>query len=104
MGMLVTMATTATLPSAPRAARKRVLMTAALFTPEGTQKVRLRNTSASGAQVVLETPIQPGQDAILKRGSIFAAARVAWANNLEAGLEFYREEVNLEIRQLDQRA
>lgn len=90
----------ANVPSTRRAGRQRVLMTAVLFTPEGAQTARLRNISATGAQVTLERSIQPGQDAILKRGSIFAAARVAWTKNLEAGLEFYREEVTLEIRQL----
>lgn len=89
-----------TTSSFPRAIRQRVLLTAVLLTREGAQTVRLRNISASGAQVVLERPIEAGQDALLKRGSIFAAARVARTKDLVAGIEFYREEVAAEMRRL----
>ncbi len=30
-------------------------------------------------------------DAIFKKGSVFAAARVAWSDGVKAGLYFYRE-------------
>lgn len=71
--------------------RTRVLMTATLMTPTGAQKVMIRDISRSGASIVVPEPIPSACDAIFKRGSLFAAARVAWSNDREAGLTFYRE-------------
>jgi hypothetical protein len=79
-------------PQAARAPnRKRVLMNGTLFTPEGACKVLLRDISRTGAQVCTETPIASECDAVFKRGSVFAAARIAWSSPREAGLRFYRE-------------
>ena len=71
--------------------RTRVLMTGTLLTPAGAQKVMIRDVSKSGALIVAPDPIPSACDAIFKRGSLFAAARVAWSNDREAGLTFYRE-------------
>lgn len=71
--------------------RTRVLMTATLYSPRGAQTIRIRDLSAGGAQVVLEVPISSDCDAILKRGSLFLAVRVAWVIGSESGIQFYRE-------------
>lgn len=81
-----------------KAARRRVLMTAILFTPEGAQKVRIRDISAAGAQVVVGSPIGAGSDAILKRVSAFIAAEVTWATGKEVGLKFHRGLKTSELR------
>jgi hypothetical protein len=51
----------------------------------------IRDISPAGAQVTSREKIPNGCDAILKRGSLFAAARVAAVNGDEAALNFYRE-------------
>ena len=71
--------------------RTRVLMTGILFTPNGVQKVRIRNISRGGAQVLTESAVPRGCDAIFKRGAIFAAVHVAWSDGHEVGLKFYRQ-------------
>ncbi len=71
--------------------RYRVLMAGTLFTPEGAQSVRIRDISRTGALIATEARAPAGCDSIFKRGKLFAAARVAWSNDKEAGLEFYRE-------------
>ncbi len=71
--------------------RRRVIMTATLMTREGAYKVRIRDISAVGAQVVAENPIPSGSDTLLKRQSLFAAAEVVWSEGKEAGLKFYRK-------------
>lgn len=76
----------------PRAtARERVLLAATVLSPKGSHAVRVRDLSRSGAQVVTEEPLPSGADAIFKRGRMFAAARIVWASETEAGLQFYRE-------------
>jgi len=70
--------------------RRRVLMTATLLTPEGAAEVRIRDISSAGAQVVGVTGLSGSCDALLKRRSLFAAARVVWADGDEAGIQFYR--------------
>ena len=70
--------------------RKRVLMSGTLFTRDGAQRVRVRDLTAVGAQLQLDSNISPGSDAIFKRGSLFAAAHVAWTRDLCAGIRFYR--------------
>jgi hypothetical protein len=71
--------------------RTRVLMTGTLLTPDCAHKVVIRDVSPTGAQVTAPDMIQGNCDAILKRGSLFAAARVAWSDGREAGIRFYRE-------------
>jgi hypothetical protein len=74
-----------------RTERARVLMVASLITPAGTQKVTIRNVSRTGAHVVVTGELPKGWDVLFKRGSLFAAAHVAWVRGDEAGLRFYRE-------------
>jgi hypothetical protein len=71
--------------------RTRVLMGGMLFTPEGVQRVRIRDVSPTGAQVSGEDAIPHTCDAIFKRGSVFVAARVIRSRQTEAGLQFYRK-------------
>lgn len=78
--------------------RSRVLMVGTLFTPDGAQKVRVRDISATGAQIVAESSVTQDCDAIFKRGAIFAAARVAWSKGRWAGLTFYRELPAADVR------
>jgi len=66
-------------------------MTAILFTPEGALRVRLRDISSTGVHVFAEGQMPSVCDALLKRGSLFVAARVVWVRGKEAGLKFYRE-------------
>jgi molybdopterin biosynthesis enzyme len=74
-----------------RDARKRVLMVGTLITCDGSKRVRLRDFSSKGAQVVLEGGDVAKCDVLLKRGDLCAAARIAWIRGDEVGLTFYRE-------------
>ena len=75
----------------PRATgRNRVLWVATVLTPEGAHTVRVRNLSETGAQVTAERALPAGCDAIFQHGSEFVAARIAWSNEGEAGIQFYR--------------
>ena len=76
---------------ARRTSRKRVLMVASLVTCDGSKRVRIRDISNKGAQVVLESGEVEKCDVLLKRGDLCAAARVAWIKGDEVGLTFYRE-------------
>jgi len=77
--------------------RTRVLMTAMLMTPTGAHKVVVRDVSRSGALVGGTERLPSNCDAMFKRGSLFAAARIDWSNDHEAGLKFYRELSPVEI-------
>ncbi len=78
--------------SAPKTLRRaRVLMSGTLFTHDGARKVIIRDLSNVGALVSADTKIPCDCDAIFKKGSVFAAARVAWSDGVKAGLFFYRE-------------
>jgi len=79
------------LEPARKTARTRVLMVATLITCEGNKRVRIRDFSNKGAQVVLEGGKVAKCDALLKRGDLCAAAKVAWIKGNEVGLTFYRE-------------
>jgi len=70
--------------------RKRVLMVATMITCDGPKRVRIRDFSSKGAQIVLAGEITKC-DVLLKRGDLCAAARVAWIKGDEIGLTFYRE-------------
>jgi hypothetical protein len=70
--------------------RKRVLMIGTLVTCSGAQRVRIRDFSSKGAQVIVENGFQSGCDVLLKRGDLCAAANVAWVKGDEVGLTFYR--------------
>ena len=73
------------------APRSRVLMNATLMTPGGAVCVRIRDISATGAQVWAPTAVPNDCDAILKRGSFFVAAKVVRSGERTIGLCFYRE-------------
>ena len=76
----------------PRAAeRERVLLVATVVSPQGSHHVRVRDLSKTGAQVVAEEPLPSGVDAIFQHKGVFAAARIVWSRQKEAGLQFYRE-------------
>ncbi len=72
--------------------RKRALAFAELCTPEGWERVRVKDFSGSGARVVSTRSIPLGIDVIFKRAATFRAGRVAWSRDNEAGLEFYRKD------------
>jgi hypothetical protein len=85
------MAAAATKVQPPRdIPRKRVLLRGTLFTPHGAQTIWIRDISPSGAQVTSEDRLPAGCDVILKRGGIFAAARVIRSNDGGAEVTFYR--------------
>ena len=71
--------------------RTRVLVTAQLFAPNGLQTVRVSDISGSGARVATEVRLPSHGDVIIKRGSLFAAARITWTEGKYAGLRFYRK-------------
>jgi hypothetical protein len=72
-------------------ARRRVLMRATVYTPDGAFTVWIRDISSSGAQVASESRLPSGCDVIVKRGALFAAAHIAWSKAGSAGIEFYRD-------------
>jgi hypothetical protein len=80
-----------------RGERKRVLLRATVFTPEGAFVVWLRDISSKGALVSGDDRLPNDCDVIFKRGSLFAAARIAWANETGAGLKFYRNLAECEV-------
>lgn len=65
-------------------------MTATLITADCVQKARIRDLTTEGAGIICESPIKRGSDVVLKRGTLFIAARVAWTEGVSAGLQFYR--------------
>ncbi len=69
----------------------RVLMVGSLTTHDGVRKVTIRDISRNGAQIACDEHIPADCDVMFKRGTLFAAAHVAWADKGEAGLRFYRE-------------
>ena len=74
----------------PKDHRTRVLMRGVLFAPAGAVMVWIRNISSDGAHVTADDPLPADCDVILKRGPIFAAARIASSDSTGAGLDFYR--------------
>jgi hypothetical protein len=73
-----------------RSKRRRVLMRATIISVDGAQSARVRDLTESGAGIVCNTPLKRGTDVIFNRGDLLIAARVAWSEGNEAGLEFYR--------------
>ena len=84
-------ATTTPARGARAADRDRVLLGATIVSPSGSHKVRVRDFSPSGCQVVSDEALPCGVDAIFQRAGLFAAARIVWSEGKEAGLKFYRE-------------
>jgi hypothetical protein len=71
--------------------RKRVLMTGTLVTPTGNQQVRIHDISPTGALVSTDSKLKAETELFLKKAPIWAAAWVAWTEEKNAGLKFYRE-------------
>ena len=69
--------------------RRRVLMRATIITVDGAQSARVRDLTDTGAGIVSNSPLTEGTDVIFNRSNLLVAARVVWANGIEAGLEFY---------------
>lgn len=85
------MATAASPVATPRKdQRTRVLMRGTIFSPDGAAVVKIRDISQDGANVSGDDPLPANCDVIFKRGEIFVAAHVRWADRTGAGLEFYR--------------
>ena len=72
--------------------RGRLIWSAVLITRTGPVPARLANLSEGGAKVAIQKPIDGLDDVILQTKQMFAAARVVWTKDGEAGLEFYREQ------------
>lgn len=76
---------------ANKAGRKRVLIRATVYAPEGPFTVWIRDISNGSAQVTSETRLPVGCDVIVKRGPLFAAASIAKSDASGSVLEFYRD-------------
>lgn len=85
------------IPAARQSSRKRVLLRASLYTPEGAFNVHIRDISNTGAQVFGDTRLPSGCDIVFKRGETFAAGRIAWSSETAAGITFYRELSDAEV-------
>jgi len=72
------------------APRNHVLMQATIISAEGPQRAFVKDLTPSGAKLQCEYPLEEHWDVIFKRGDEFRAARVAWTNGDEAGLQFYK--------------
>lgn len=75
----------------PRLEHKRVLISGLLVTPAGERRITIRDISPTGAKVACRERLPGNCDVLLKRGELFAAARVAAVDGDEASLRFYRE-------------
>lgn len=76
---------------------RRVLIAGLLVTPAGDRRIMIRDISPTGAHVTSREKIPLACDAILKRGPLFAAARVLSEDDGEVALQFYRELSDEEI-------
>ncbi len=76
---------------------RRVLIAGMLVTPAGDRRIMIRDISPVGAQVTCREKFPSNCDVLLKRGSLFAAARMIAVNGDEAELRFYRELTEDEI-------
>jgi hypothetical protein len=68
--------------------RTHLFVIATLCWNAGTMPVHIRNMSAKGALIEAAVLPQPGSLVVLKRGSLEASGRVAWASSGRAGLAF----------------
>ena len=81
-----------------RDGRKHVLLNATIIASNGSTVARVKDLSQSGVRVACDTPLAAKGDVIFKRGAIFVAARIVWADQSSAGLEFYRHLDPTELR------
>lgn len=79
------------LPRSRNSNRKRVLMTGTLVTADGRYSVRIHDISRTGALVSNDGAIKAETEVFLNKAPIWAAAWVAWTEDKNAGLKFYRE-------------
>lgn len=77
--------------SIPSSERKRALSFANLCTPNGWEKVRVKDCSETGLRFVSRHAIPVGLDVTFKQGDIFTAAKIVWSAGNEARLEFFCE-------------
>lgn len=70
------------------APRTHLFVIATLCWGEGSTPVHVRNMSGKGAQIEAATLPKPGSLVMLKRGSLKADGRIAWAAERKAGLAF----------------
>lgn len=73
------------------APRKHVLMQATIHGADGQQRAFVKDLTPTGARIQCDRPLDEESDVLFRRGEICRAARVAWSNGDEAGLQFYRE-------------
>jgi len=71
--------------------RKRVLVRGTLYTPNGAFVIWIRDVSTTGALITSKDHLPTNCDVILKRGPVFVAGHIAWANETGAGVKFYRD-------------
>jgi hypothetical protein len=83
--------------AARKGARRRVLMRGTVFGPNGAHIVWIRDISHDGALVSGDDRLPENCDVIFKRGPIFAAGHIAWANDTGAGIKFYRDLADCEV-------
>jgi len=70
---------------------KRVLVRGMLYTPNGAFVVWIRDISTAGALITSKDHLPSNSDVILKRGPVFVAGHIAWANETGASVKFYRD-------------
>jgi len=66
-------------------------MTGTLVMQDGNQQVRIHDISPTGALVSTDVKLTTSTEVFLKKLPIWAAAWVAWTDDKNAGLKFYRE-------------
>lgn len=68
--------------------RTHLFVAATLYSEAGSVPVRVRNMSPSGALIESAAIPEPGMKAILRRGSLHAAGRIAWKLAGKGGVAF----------------
>lgn len=76
---------------ARKAGRKHVFMNAVIISEGGSHSARIADLLSTSVRISCNNPPLANREVIFKRGSVFAAARVAWADQTSARLEFYTE-------------
>ncbi|HET7815987.1 MAG TPA: PilZ domain-containing protein [Sphingomicrobium sp.] len=71
----------------PRAApRSTMILSAVVQSPRGTAAATIRNLSSSGAMVEVSSQLSPGDEILLRRGSLEVGGVVAWCFDGRAGI------------------
>jgi len=74
------------------APRSTTILSAVVQSSRRTAAANIRNLSCSGAMVEVSAPFSPGEEILLRRGSLEVEGTVAWCINGRAGINF-RENV-----------